>query len=69
MSKASATANPDPVGKLPFIDAHSVMVEAPPEQVWEVTAQVMRRWVEQLLPGFSTQSGVGARPLAWLLIL
>ncbi len=57
MSKASATANPDPGGKLPFIDAHSLVVEAPPEQVWEVTAQVMRRWVEQLLPGFGTQAG------------
>lgn len=56
MSEASTTANTDSIGELPFIDAHSLVVEATPEQVWEVTAQVMRRWVEQLLPGFGARA-------------
>ena len=51
------TADMDPFAELPFIDAHSLVVKAPPERAWDETAQVMRRWVEQLSPGFGSTAG------------
>lgn len=59
MSRPVATDHPSATRELPFIDEHSLAVEAPPELVWEAIVEVTRRWVEQLLP----RSGGAVGPL------
>jgi hypothetical protein len=59
MSRPVATDHTSATRELPFIDSHSLAVKAPPEQVWDETAQVTRRWVEQFLP----RSGGATGPL------
>lgn len=60
-SQPDPTAGTSAIGKLPFIDAHSLAVNAPPEQVWEETAQVTRRWLEHTFPRLGV--GGAAAPL------
>ncbi len=55
-SQRAATAK-SAIGDLPFIDEHSLAVNAPPEHVWDETAQVTRRWVEHLMPRFGGTAG------------
>jgi hypothetical protein len=59
MSRPVATDDTSATRELPFIDSHSLAVKAPPEQAWDETAQVTRRWVEHLLP----RGGGAAGPL------
>jgi hypothetical protein len=44
-------------GALPFVDAHSLTLDAEPEQAWEAVAQVMRGWAGGTLPRRSAQAG------------
>ncbi len=55
----AATADTSATEELPFVDAHSLTVNAPPEQVWEETAQVTRRWLESTLPRSGIAGAVG----------
>lgn len=55
-SQRAATAK-SAIGDLPFIDEHSLAVNAPPEHVWDETAQVTRRWMEHLMPRFGGPAG------------
>jgi hypothetical protein len=43
-------------GELPFIDVHSLTLDAAPEQAWEAVAQVMRGWAGGTLPRRSARS-------------
>ncbi len=61
-----ATRGTGAISELPFIDEHLRAVEAPGEQAWEQTAQVMRRWVEHTFPRLGL-AGAVAPPLARLL--
>lgn len=58
-SDPAETGDTSAVGKLPYIDAHSLTVNAPPDQVWEETAQVTRRWVEYTFPRSGIAGAVG----------
>jgi hypothetical protein len=44
---------------LPFIDAHSLPVNASPDRVWEETAQVTRGWVGHTFPRSGIAGAVG----------
>jgi len=46
-------------GEPPFIDAHSLAVNAPPEQVWDATAQVTRGWLEHTFPRLGLAGAAG----------
>jgi hypothetical protein len=54
------------MGELPYIDAHSLTVNASSDRVWEETAQVTRGWVGHTFPRSGIAGAVGplfARPL------
>jgi hypothetical protein len=65
-SGPGAAGGADATGEPPFIDAHSITVAAPAEQVWEATAQVVRRWPEHTFPRLGA-SGAAAPMFARLL--
>ncbi|HEX3391952.1 MAG TPA: hypothetical protein VHS55_05275 [Solirubrobacteraceae bacterium] len=44
-------------GDLPFIDVHSLAVDAAPEWAWDAVAQVMSGWAGGTLPRRSAQAG------------
>ena len=58
-SRPDATAGTSATGELPFIDVHSLAVNALPEQVWEETAQVTRRWLEHTFPRLGASGAAG----------
>jgi hypothetical protein len=43
--------------ELPFVDVHSLAVDAAPERVWDAVAQVMRGWAGGTPPRRSAQAG------------
>jgi hypothetical protein len=47
------------ITELPFLDEHSVQVDAPTERAWEQTAQVTRRWVEHTFPRLGLAGAAG----------
>jgi hypothetical protein len=53
------TADTSAIGALPFIDAHSLTVNAPSDRVWEETAQVTRGWVGHTFPRSGIAGAVG----------
>lgn len=55
----AGSADTSAIGELPFVDEHSRAVNAPAEQVWEETAQVMRRWVDHTFPQFGIGGAAG----------
>jgi hypothetical protein len=44
-------------GELPFVDLHSLTLNAAPERAWEAVAQVMRGWAGGTLPRRSARVG------------
>lgn len=66
VSQSAARNHTSASVELPFIDAHSLSVNAPVEQAWDETAQVTRHWVEHTFPRFGVGGAAGplfARPL------
>lgn len=57
--KPAESADPSATGELPFIDAHSLTVNASPDRVWEETAQVTRGWVGHTFPRSGIAGAVG----------
>jgi hypothetical protein len=57
MGQLAAGTSMSALAELPFVDVHSLTIDATPERAWEAVAQVMRGWAGGAPPRRSAQAG------------